>query len=191
MTNNALPMIKASALFAVVERVQAAIAAKEHPSPAELVDLFMDDPVELELCLHVLFCPQCMSMKTALVDSVPGFFDMLLVRAVERDMTRRPEVATDDAVSHDSGDARAAGSASDAVVVPFWQLQIPSGLQFKFDDPEAMLGWKKKLSTYKVMKVSRIGEDRCVDFAAFVAKFEEIGDAAKAFAECKPTTSFV
>src|SRR3989339_247189 len=129
MTNNALPMIRASELFAVVERVHAAIAAKEHPSPVELVDLFLDDPVELELCLHVLFCTQCMAMKTALVDVVPGFFDMLLVRAAERDLTRKSKMVNDEAVSQDSGDARAAGSASDAVVVPFWQLQIPSVLQ--------------------------------------------------------------
>ncbi len=61
-----------------------------------------------------------------------------------------------------------------------WQLKTPSGLTFKFTDPEALLGWKKKLATYKELHVSPDGE-RWVDFARFVREFEELGDPMKAF----------
>ncbi len=61
-----------------------------------------------------------------------------------------------------------------------WQLRTPSGLTFKFTDPEALLGWKKKLSTYKQLDVSPDGE-RWVDFARFVREYEEIGDPIRAF----------
>lgn len=61
-----------------------------------------------------------------------------------------------------------------------WQLRTPSGLTFKFTDPEALLGWKKKLATYKRLDVSPDGE-RWVDFARFVREFEELGDPIKAF----------
>lgn len=61
-----------------------------------------------------------------------------------------------------------------------WQLKTPSGLTFKFTDPEALLGWKKKLATYKQLHVSPDGE-RWVDFARFVREFEELGDPLKAF----------
>jgi DNA-directed RNA polymerase subunit RPC12/RpoP len=61
-----------------------------------------------------------------------------------------------------------------------WQLKTPSGLTFKFTDPEAMLGWKKKLGTYKKLDVSPDGE-RWVDFARFVREYEELGDPFKAF----------
>jgi DNA-directed RNA polymerase subunit RPC12/RpoP len=61
-----------------------------------------------------------------------------------------------------------------------WQLKTPSGLTFKFTDPEALLGWKKKLATYKELHVSPDGE-RWVDFARFVREFEELGDPVKAF----------
>jgi DNA-directed RNA polymerase subunit RPC12/RpoP len=61
-----------------------------------------------------------------------------------------------------------------------WQLRTPSGLTFKFTDPEALLGWKKKLSTYKTLDVSPDGQ-RWVDFARFVRQYEEVGDALRAF----------
>lgn len=61
-----------------------------------------------------------------------------------------------------------------------WQLKTPSGLTFKFTDPEAMLGWKKKISTYKELHVSPDGE-RWADFSRFVRQYEEIGDPLKAF----------
>ncbi|MBM4353525.1 MAG: hypothetical protein FJ109_06965 [Deltaproteobacteria bacterium] len=64
--------------------------------------------------------------------------------------------------------------------VASWQLKTPSGLTFKFTDPEALLGWKKKLATYKELHVSPDGE-RWVDFARFVREFEKLGDPVKAF----------
>lgn len=61
-----------------------------------------------------------------------------------------------------------------------WQLKTPSGLTFKFTDPEAMLGWKKKIATYKELHVSPDGE-RWADFSRFVRQYEETGDPLKAF----------
>jgi len=61
-----------------------------------------------------------------------------------------------------------------------WQLRTPSGLTFKFTDPEALLGWKKKLATYQRLDVSPDGE-RWVDFARFVHHYEELGDPNKSF----------
>lgn len=61
-----------------------------------------------------------------------------------------------------------------------WQLRTPSGLTFKFTDPEALLGWKKKIATYKQLDVSPDGE-RWVDFARFVREYEEIGDPIRSF----------
>lgn len=61
-----------------------------------------------------------------------------------------------------------------------WQLRTPSGLTFKFTDPEALLGWKKKIATYKQLDVSPDG-DRWVDFERFVREYEEIGDPIRAF----------
>jgi len=61
-----------------------------------------------------------------------------------------------------------------------WQLKTPSGLTFKFTDPEALLGWKKKLATYRELHVSPDGK-RWVDFARFVREYEELGDPLKAF----------
>jgi DNA-directed RNA polymerase subunit RPC12/RpoP len=61
-----------------------------------------------------------------------------------------------------------------------WQLRTPSGLTFKFTDPEALLGWKKKISTYKQLDVSPDGE-RWVDFSLFVREYEELGDPVRAF----------
>jgi DNA-directed RNA polymerase subunit RPC12/RpoP len=72
---------------------------------------------------------------------------------------------------------RAAEAAGEAIV---WQLRTPSGLTFKFTDPEALLGWKKKLSTYKRLDVSPDGE-RWVDFSRFVREYEELGDPVRAF----------
>jgi len=75
------------------------------------------------------------------------------------------------------------GASPRAPVLPrtsSWQLKTPSGLTFKFTDPEALLGWKKKLATYKELHVSPDGE-RWVDFARFVREFEELGDPMKAF----------
>jgi DNA-directed RNA polymerase subunit RPC12/RpoP len=63
---------------------------------------------------------------------------------------------------------------------PDWQLKTPSGLVFKFTDPEALLGWKKKLATYKELHVSPDGQ-RWVDFSRFVREYEELGDPLKAF----------
>jgi len=61
-----------------------------------------------------------------------------------------------------------------------WQLRTPSGLTFKFTDPEALLGWKKKIATYKQLDVSPDGE-RWVDFSRFVREYEELGDPIRAF----------
>lgn len=61
-----------------------------------------------------------------------------------------------------------------------WQLKTPSGLTFKFTDPEALLGWKKKLSTYKKLDVSPDGE-RWVDFSRFVREYEQLGNPIRAF----------
>lgn len=65
-------------------------------------------------------------------------------------------------------------------VVSEWHLKTPSGLTFKFTDPEALLGWKKKLATYQELQVSPDGT-RWVDFARFVREYEEVGDPFKAF----------
>ena len=61
-----------------------------------------------------------------------------------------------------------------------WQLKTPSGLTFKFTDPEALLGWKKKISAYKQLQVSPDGS-RWVDFERFLRQYEELGDPLKAF----------
>ena len=70
---------------------------------------------------------------------------------------------------------------SDRAAVPTeWRLKTPSGLTFKFTDPEALFGWKKKLATYRQLEVSPDGE-RWVDFSQFIESYEEMGDAMKAF----------
>lgn len=63
-----------------------------------------------------------------------------------------------------------------------WLLKTPSGLVFKFTDPEALLGWKKKLATYHSLEVS-IDGSLWKDFAHFVSAFERIGDPVRAFNE--------
>jgi len=60
-----------------------------------------------------------------------------------------------------------------------WQLRTPTGLTFKFTDPDSLLGWKKKIEAYKRLDVSCDGE-LWVDFARFVREYEETGDAVKA-----------
>lgn len=61
-----------------------------------------------------------------------------------------------------------------------WHLRTPTGLTFKFTDPEVLLSWKKKLVTYKTLEVSPDGS-RWVDFARFVREYERVGDPLKSF----------
>jgi DNA-directed RNA polymerase subunit RPC12/RpoP len=61
-----------------------------------------------------------------------------------------------------------------------WRLRTKSGLTFRFSDPEALLGWKKKMSVYKEMQVSWDGQ-RWVDYLLFVEQYETSGDAQQAF----------
>jgi DNA-directed RNA polymerase subunit RPC12/RpoP len=82
----------------------------------------------------------------------------------------------------DAGVLAPAGAPGDAgsPSVVNWHLKTPSGLTFKFTDPEALLAWKKKIAAYKQLLVSPDGQ-RWVDFARFVRQFEELGDPVKAF----------
>jgi len=66
------------------------------------------------------------------------------------------------------------------LVVQEWHLKTPTGLTFKFTDPESLLGWKKKLGTYNSLTVSPDGV-KWVDFARFVTHYEEGGNAVVAF----------
>ncbi len=63
-----------------------------------------------------------------------------------------------------------------------WLLRTPSGLIYRFTDPEALLGWKKKLSAYQTLEVSPDGH-KWKNFALFVAAFEQTGQAMQAFLE--------
>ncbi len=87
---------------------------------------------------------------------------------------------SDDAVlvedTADDSELNAEGPSGEAD----WQLKTPSGLTFKFTDPEALLGWKKKISAYKQLQVSPDGA-RWVDFERFLRQYEELGDPLKAF----------
>lgn len=61
-----------------------------------------------------------------------------------------------------------------------WCLRTSSGLTFRFTDPEALLGWKKKTSIYKDMMVSPDGKN-WADYMDFVRQFEESRDPTRAF----------
>lgn len=69
-----------------------------------------------------------------------------------------------------------------------WRLRTKSGLTFRFSDPEALLGWKKKMSVYKEMQVSRDGQV-WVDYLVFVEYYVSFGDAHKAFRVATGETS--
>jgi len=85
--------------------------------------------------------------------------------------------------------------ATGPVLSAEWLLRTPSGLIYRFTDPEALLGWKKKLSAYQTLEVSPDGH-KWKDFALFVAAFEQTGQAMQAFLEAgmrnpkAPTESF-
>ncbi len=83
-------------------------------------------------------------------------------------------------------DLHAAESAAPAAPVE-WRLKTSSGLTFRFTDPDALLGWKKKINIYREMHVSPNGED-WVDYVFFVKRFEACGDAVKAFRDAGKTT---
>ena len=68
-----------------------------------------------------------------------------------------------------------------------WRLRTSSGLTFRFTDPDALLGWKKKINIYREMHVSPDGE-KWVDYVIFVKRFENTGDAWKAFIQAGKTT---
>lgn len=68
-----------------------------------------------------------------------------------------------------------------------WRLRTSSGLTFRFTDPDALLGWKKKINIYREMHVSPDGEN-WVDYVFFVKRFETCGDAVKAFSQAGKTT---
>ncbi len=68
-----------------------------------------------------------------------------------------------------------------------WRLKTSSGLTFRFTDPDALLGWKKKINIYREMHVSPDG-DNWVDYVIFVKRFEACGDAVKAFRTAGKTT---
>jgi hypothetical protein len=72
--------------------------------------------------------------------------------------------------------------ATGPVMSAEWLLRTPSGLIYRFTDPEALLGWKKKLSAYQTLEVSPDGY-KWKDFALFVAAFEQTGQAMQAFLE--------
>lgn len=95
---------------------------------------------------------------------------------------RGPAATGEPAATGDSAETgeSAALDGPTAPSVVDWQLKTPSGLTFKFTDPDAMLGWKKKIATYQQILVSPDGQ-RWVDFARWVRQYEELGDALKAF----------
>lgn len=68
-----------------------------------------------------------------------------------------------------------------------WRLKTSSGLTFRFTDPDALLGWKKKINIYREMHVSPDGEN-WVDYVLFVKRFEACGNAPKAFRDAGKTT---
>ena len=68
-----------------------------------------------------------------------------------------------------------------------WRLRTSSGLTFRFTDPDALLGWKKKINIYREMHVSPDGE-KWVDYVVFVKRFENTKDAKKAFIQAGKTT---
>ncbi|MFH1530796.1 MAG: hypothetical protein ABIK09_08715 [Pseudomonadota bacterium] len=68
-----------------------------------------------------------------------------------------------------------------------WRLRTSSGLTFRFTDPDALLGWKKKINIYREMHVSPDGES-WVDYVIFVKRFEACGDASRAFRMAGKTT---
>ncbi len=63
-----------------------------------------------------------------------------------------------------------------------WMLRTPSGVVYRFSDPESLLGWKKKLGTYRTLEVSPDGAV-WKDFALFVVAYEATGQAMQAFLE--------
>ncbi len=69
-----------------------------------------------------------------------------------------------------------------------WRLRTSSGLTFRFTDPDALLGWKKKINIYREMHVSPDGK-KWVDYVVFVKRFENTGDAGKAFIQAGKTTA--
>jgi len=68
-----------------------------------------------------------------------------------------------------------------------WRLKTSSGLTFRFTDPDALLGWKKKINIYREMHVSPDGEN-WVDYVVFVKRFESCEDARRAFIRAGKTT---
>jgi hypothetical protein len=61
-----------------------------------------------------------------------------------------------------------------------WCLRTSSGLTFRFTDPDALLGWKKKTQIYKEMNVSPDGRN-WVDFMDFIGTYEATKDPKAAF----------
>jgi DNA-directed RNA polymerase subunit RPC12/RpoP len=61
-----------------------------------------------------------------------------------------------------------------------WCLRTSSGLTFRFTDPDALLGWKKKTQIYKEMMVSPDGRN-WVDFMDFIGNYEAHKDPKMAF----------
>jgi len=156
-----------------------------------LVHMLLDNElVELEHWLHLAMCPKCMKLYDEIVES--GVRDEIRKRlstANINEFAKEPGLVPTELPDR-AEPGHVPDDASVAFSQPFWQIQTPSGLQFKFSDPEALLGWKKKITAYKSLRVSISGEGRSVDFAEFIAKFEESGDAEKSLAECAEVPSF-
>jgi len=181
-------------MMPMIKTVESQVRNKGCLKGAILVHMLLDNElVELEHWFHLAMCPKCMKLYDEMLSG--GVRDAIRQRLSEinKGQPEKPPVASSESMLPiDVVDDK---KLSDEVTIvppsPFWLIVAPSGISFKFNDPEALFGWKKKLDTYESLQIARKGEPLHVDFSEFIAKFEVSGNAEQSFAECEAVKPFV